>query len=238
MDSKFIEQHKGILAELLEQMLPADSIDQTVSGLAAHGFERRYGLKYDQPLLRFRILDKDLTAAYGLTDLSVPLDQFNQLQLPCERVFITENKINGLSFPAVERAIVIFGLGYGIRSLSQTAWLRDKAIFYWGDIDTHGFAILSQLRGYFPQVGSLLMDRQTLMAFQGLWGREPDDKRCLADLLNLTEPEQSLYQDLRNNVLGDNIRLEQERIGFAYLCKRLDLQYDAYGAHQPACGLS
>ncbi|NOR71388.1 MAG: hypothetical protein GQ532_17115, partial [Methylomarinum sp.] len=39
---------------------------------------------------------------------------------------------------------------------------------YWGDLDTHGFAILSRLRHYYPQVKSILMDEKTLEQFAHL----------------------------------------------------------------------
>jgi hypothetical protein len=65
------------------------------------------------------------------------------------------------------------------------------------------------------------MDRETLEEFRHLWGREDDDKRCAVDLPHLLGPERQLYLDLKNNVLGDNVRLEQERIAFDYLCQRL-----------------
>ncbi len=217
VDSKFIERHKGILAELLEQILPAGSINREITGLSGSGFERRFGLRFDEPLIRLRILDPQLAAPFGASDLSLPLSQFGQLQPDCRRIFITENKINGLSFPPVPGAWVIFGLGYGIQTLKEIDWLRTLPIDYWGDIDTHGFAILSQLRGYFPQTESMLMDWQTLLAFQHLWVAEEQSKRCLAALPHLDAREQALYHELRRNSLGENVRLEQERIAFSRL---------------------
>ncbi len=222
VDSKFVEQNKSILRELLDQLLPDEAIDPEVKGLASHGFERRYGLKYDEPLIRFRILDTNLVGDYGLSDLSVPVSQFRKFALPCEQVYITENKTNGLSFPPVKSAIIIFGLGYGVSSLATVDWLRDREIFYWGDIDTHGFSILSQLRSYFPKTQSFMMDRGTLLEFQTLWVPEPEDKRCVIQLIYLDQEEQHLYVELRDNTIGNCVRLEQERIGIAYLKNRLN----------------
>jgi len=202
---------------MLDILLPEEAVDRSVSTLAGSGFERRFGLRYDEPLIRLRFLDPIPTAPFGLTDLSIPLSQFLVFNPPCRRVFITENKINGLSFPPVPDALVIFGLGYGIQSLKEAGWLRKKELFYWGDIDTHGFAILSQLRGYFPHTRSMLMDRETLLAFRRLWGVEDADKRCLTQLSNLDEAEGRLYHGLRDNVWGDCLRLEQERISFSWL---------------------
>lgn len=221
VDTKFVEQHKAILSMLLDQLLPSEAVDSTVTGLSRHGFERRYGLQYDEPLIRFRLLDHALLNAPGLDDMSVPLSRFRQLTIPCTQVFITENKMNGLVFPSVPGSMVIFGLGYGIQSLQGIQWLSQREIAYWGDIDTHGFAMLSQLRGYYPRTRSFLMDRETLMAFRELWVPEPADKRRLTDLPNLTLEERALYEALRDNALGDNIRLEQERIAFCYVCRKL-----------------
>jgi hypothetical protein len=228
VDSKFIEQNRRVLRDLLDILLPAEAVDRRVSTLAGSGFERRFGLRYDEPLVRLRLLDPALAVPFlGLSDLSIPLSQFLFLDPPCKRIFITENKINGLSFPQVAESLVIFGLGYGVQSLKETNWLREKEIFYWGDIDTHGFAILSQLRGYFPQVRSMLMDRETLLACRELWGAEEADKRCQAELPHLDGEERQLYDTLRADVLGDRVRLEQERIAFSRLRQWLDQVRDS-----------
>jgi hypothetical protein len=217
VDTKFIEQHKKILASLLDAVLPADAVDQKVTGLAAHGFERRFGLRYDEPLVRLRFLDADAAPHPACTDLTLPLSGFARLQPEIDTVVITENKINGLSFPDLQRAVVVFGLGYGISALAGTDWLRDKRILYWGDIDTHGFSILSLVRSFLPQTISFLMDRDTLEAHRELWGQEEESKRCLDRLSRLTEKEEALYNDLKKNKLGERIRLEQERIGFSHV---------------------
>ncbi len=223
VDSKFIEGHRRLLWDLLERLLPEDAQELSVTGLARHGFERRFGLKYDQPLIRFRLLDPMPAARFGgLDDLSLPLAVFARLDPPCRRVFVTENKVNGLSFPPMADSLVIFGLGYGIEALGEVDWLEGKEIFYWGDLDTHGFAILSQLRGRFTGVRSLLMDRDTLMACRDVWGQEEPAKRFTGDPGHLSEVEAAMYRDLRDDVLGERVRLEQERIPFGRVKRVLD----------------
>jgi len=214
VDTKFVEQHQGLLRDLLDRVLPAAAIDESVNGLTGSGFERRYGLRYDQPLIRFRLLDPALARPWGLTDLSVPLEDFRRLQPPCERVVITENKVNGLSFPPLRQGLVIFGLGYGITALKDVPWLAEMAVYYWGDLDTHGFAMLSQVRSYLPQTRSLLMDRSTLEQCRALWTQEDAAKRFTGELSNLSEAEQVLFRDLRDDRLVERVRLEQERIPF------------------------
>ena len=68
--------------------------------------------------------------------------------------------------------MVIFGAGYGFEGLGGVRWLAERRLLYWGDIDTHGFAILDAFRARFGHVESFLMDRSTLFAFESLWGAE------------------------------------------------------------------
>ncbi|MEK7704096.1 MAG: DUF3322 domain-containing protein, partial [Myxococcota bacterium] len=96
VDTKIIESHEGLLAELLDVVLPPSAIDTSVTTLSGHGFERRYGLRYDEPLVRLRFLDPACAIAPGVGDLSLPLGQFRALAPRCRRVVVTENKVNGL----------------------------------------------------------------------------------------------------------------------------------------------
>ena len=148
-------------------------------------------------------------------DLTIDAEAFAHLNPDVDQVFITENEINFLAFPLVPRSIVIFGGGYGFDGLAGASWLRTRRVRYWGDIDTHGFAILDQLRVHLPQAESLLMNRATLLRFRDLWGTEPSPTN--RDLPRLTSAETELYHDLRTHRLAPNLRLEQERISFAWL---------------------
>ena len=139
-------------------------------------------------------------------------DTFAALETGVSRVFALENEINFLAFPDVTGGMAIFGAGYGFESLAKARWINSCKFYYWGDIDTHGFAILDQLRAHFSHAESLLMDRETLLASRTLWGRE--DKPLERALPRLNAAERALYDDLRGNRIGDRVRLEQERIGF------------------------
>ena len=210
--TKFIECHKSLLIELLDIILPGDTINLEATG--ARGFEQRYGFRSKPAQLRFRLLDPNMTIQ-GLTDLTVPAQELARLQIPVTTVFITENDINGLAFPCIAKSMVIFGLGYGLQTLNEIDWLRDRTIYYWGDIDTHGFAMLDQMRQYFPQTESLLMDRETLLVHQQLWGEE--NRPASRKLHNLQPHEMDLYQEIINGRYRKNLRLEQERIGYSWL---------------------
>jgi len=224
VDSKFIEAHRGVLTELLDLALPPEVIERDAIGIAQ--FTRRFGFLDKPARIRFRLLDATLPSLPGcpsspqsLPDITLDAMSFAALQLPIQRAFITENETNFLAFPPATGAIVLFGAGYGWGALSRAAWLQRCELHYWGDIDTHGFAILDQLRGYFPGVASFLMDRETLLAHRLHWGEEPGPARH--DLVRLTPEEAAVYDDLRFDRHQGRLRLEQERVGFGWLCDRL-----------------
>ena len=219
VDSKFIEAMRGVFSELFDLALSPEAIDASVTG--ASQFCRRYGFK-DKPLrIRFRLLDPQIALLPGACEQDIGVTQaaFERLELPVSRVFITENEVNFLAFPSLPGSLVIFGAGYGFDVLAGARWLRDRHIYYWGDIDTHGFAILDQLRAQLPQVQSLLMDRATLLAHAAQWGEELQP--VLRDLPRLTVEEGVLFDELRDNRLRVGVRLEQERIGFGWLQQTL-----------------
>jgi len=212
-DIRFIEARKGLLAELLDQILPPAAI---LNATGPCQFEGRYGLLGKPPLIHFRMLNE---AHYvgGLSDLTVPVTQFAQMRTCVERVFVTENEINALSFRQVASSTVIFGGGYGIDHLAQIDWLRERDIASWGDIDTHGFAILDRLRAVLSTVRSLLMDTATFQAHRHMWGTEDAGKRFTGELTPLTDDEHALYDTLRDNILGERLRLEQERMAYGWV---------------------
>jgi hypothetical protein len=69
--------------------------------------------------------------------------------------------------------MLILGGGYAVPVLESLGWLADLDLVYWGDIDTHGFAILDRMRRRFDGVRSMLMDRTTLLAHKDQWVTEP-----------------------------------------------------------------
>jgi hypothetical protein len=213
--SKFIEAHRDVLSQWLDRILPPEAVDTTATGVS--GFARRYGFRDKPQRVRLRLLDhaQTLLPVLGDADLTLDAESFVRLAPGVSRVFITENEINFLAFPRLPDSLLIFGAGYGFEVLAQAAWLSRCQVFYWGDIDTHGFAILDQLRGCLPQARSLLMDRATLLAFKSQWGVE--EKPTRRELARLNAEEHALYDDLRDDRLSPNLRLEQERIGFSWV---------------------
>jgi len=204
VDTKFIGRHRGVLAELLDLVLPPGRVNA-----AGDGFEERYGFLRKPGYIRFRCF----VPVAGFTELSVRADELTAPPPGTRRAFIIENEITYLAFPLPAQAIVIYGSGYAAGQFGPLAWLAGLDLVYWGDIDTHGLAILSRVRRRFPHARSILMDEATLLAHRSQWGTEPDPTS--AALPHLTAAEQSLYHSLLNGTFGERLRLEQELISFA-----------------------
>ena len=237
VDTKFIETHRGVLAEWLDLTLPSSNIDESYRG--SRGFARRYGFK-DKPIrLRLRSLDRsqpllghigssaggagssgDTDDVIALADITLDLDVIRSLDPSQSCVVITENEVNYLALPNWDNTIAVFGSGYGLQSLGEIDWLKRRDVWYWGDIDTHGFAILNELRSQLPSVRSLLMDRDTLMEHELLWGSEstPTNRR----LEHLHDHEIELYRDIIEHRYRHCLRLEQEQIKYEWVLSRLE----------------
>lgn len=228
VDTKFVERHRAVLSQWWRAIreypgeasgaadmttageTPITGDRSTPSGLV--DFATRFGFRAPPTLVRFRLLDPDQDLA-GHRDISVPVSELATAPPPdIHHVYVVENDVTALAFPSVPRAIVIFGRGYRVSDLAPLAWLDEMNVVYAGDLDTHGFAILNRFRMSFPAVASILMDKETLLTHREHWTQEPSP--TTADLSNLTQAEQEVYDALRDNHYGEGVRLEQERISY------------------------
>jgi hypothetical protein len=203
VDTKFIEQHKGVLAELLDAQL-----DPSRVSVGAPDFAGRYGFLRRPGYVRFRV-----AGGYrGFAELSVRASEFTTGPEGVSRAFVIENEITYLAFPIPPDAIVILGGGYALPFL-PLSWLASLDLVYWGDIDTHGFAILNRLRHHLPHARSMLMDGATLLDHRDHWTTESSPTAAALDRLD--GAESALYSDLVSDAYAPSVRLEQERISFA-----------------------
>jgi len=213
LDSKWLEKRKGLLADLVGTML---------DGSPGEGdLYLQCGLKAPPRLIRLRILDFAMRQRVGgLEDISVPLEQLAALDLTPRNVFIVENLQTGLAFGDLPESVVIMQLGYGVDVLGKVPWVARARCFYWGDLDTHGFAILNRARGHLPDLKSVLMDEGTLRSHKDLWVEEKRQHEA-ESLPLLTDAEQAVYRAIKGNAWGQNVRLEQERIEWDVAWKAL-----------------
>ncbi len=231
--TKFVEGHRRTISDMLAVLQPLDGpaesddvpapvLAPVLTGSArspAARFAARHGFLHAPERVRFRVLDPSLSVLGSARDITVTAEAFGALSLPVDRVVVTENLVNFLAVPERPGTLALFGEGYGFSALADAAWLRACAVRYWGDLDTHGFQILDQLRAVHPHVTSVLMDQETLLAHRDRWGTEPTPSRAV--LTRLTEDEEAVYRALQDDSYGLAVRLEQELIRWDWALERL-----------------
>ncbi|EJL70716.1 Wadjet anti-phage system protein JetD domain-containing protein [Chryseobacterium populi] len=206
--TKFIEENNILIQSLLDFLIP-----DHVRSAKQKRFAERFFLRYDEPLIRLCFLDENPNPDFKFRDISIPLSDFETLEILVENILITENKMNFLTLPLLGSTVAIWsGGGFNISFLKNAAWLSDKKIRYWGDIDEHGFQILHQLRSYHPHAQSIMMDRTTFETFQNYAVSGARNKSQNLNLLS--KEENDLFQYLK--ALEKN-RLEQEKIPQVYI---------------------
>lgn len=215
VDTKFAERYRAVLASML-------GVSST-----APGFLADLGLRAKPGLVRFRPAPT-LGLPAALTEVAVRSGELAQLRLEPRLTIIVENEISYLSVDVPDGGIVFWGRGFDVDSVGRLPWLAEVDVVYWGDIDTHGFAILDRLRAWLPQTRSVLMDRETLLAHRDRWGSE--DRPARSALTRLTADEQGLYAELVEGVLGERVRLEQERVDWGWVEERLYRALQKLGA--------
>jgi hypothetical protein len=213
--TKLLETHRTLASRLLDAVLPADSIDPAATALAG-----RYG--FLEPARRARLRGRAALLGLptpGIGDVTWDVAAVAALDprpAGVTELLIVENQTAFLVAPAPPYRLVLWGAGYGADELlSALPWLADITVRYWGDIDTHGFAILDRVRAVAPRARSLLMDEATLHAHKAFWVHEPTPR--IQPLTWLTSAESAVYQALCEGTYGAQLRLEQELIRFDWV---------------------
>lgn len=193
VDTKWFATHRSVVTELLAVVAPHHEL----------------GVVDSDALSRVRVLDARL-APGSPHDFAAPLTQLAELALEPRVVFVFENKESVLAMPEWPGAVVLHGSGYSVAQLMELPWVQRSRVIYWGDLDSHGFAILHRARCHHPSVTSVLMDEATLLTHRDLWVTDPKPTR--GDFSTLHPAEARTLERLRSE--GD-ARLEQERIPWA-----------------------
>jgi hypothetical protein len=181
----------------------------------------RFGpLRKPEDLHFIRVLDKDLRAQLGgLGQFNASITELRNLPLTPTTVIVCENLTNGRAFTDdIPGVVVVAGKGFAITRFADLPWVQTaRTVLYWGDIDTHGYAILDRFRHHRKTARSILMDEGTLAAGRSFWVNEEPPTR--ATLTELTDGEQAVYEGLRKGQWATaripNIRFEQERVPWA-----------------------
>ena len=211
MPTTFIEEHQGILNEVLTVILPISTIHQE-----AKQFEDRFYLKKASPLIRIRALAEEVFVKVPVQDISLSVSEWNKMEIAATTVFVTSDILNFLRFPSHLNSCIILGNMETFKILTSLDFLANQPIYFWGDISISAFNQLALLRNNFPALASFIMDRNTYDAFKELAIPVAIDEQVMP--LHLTEEEQAFFLFMKE---AKQV-LEQKHINQGYIQSALD----------------
>jgi hypothetical protein len=153
----------------------------------------------------------------GIPLLRLCSDTLLEFELPASNILVIENEQSCLALNDIPNTIAVSGGGKNVAWM-KSEWLAGKNVGYWGDIDSEGFSILSDVRTKLSSVGVLMMDKVTVEIFEDRMVAEPDS--VSKDPVALTDTELILFKQLRSDHYV-NRRLEQERLPMDYVMKNI-----------------
>src|SRR5215471_4203659 len=215
MHTKWLARHRGMVLACLGT--PTDSSESTGStgdtdpvdiptddldALGLRPLPREISIVLADPVPR--------AAVGGLRQISAPVDELARLQIQPDTVLIVENKEPALAWSDTTGLVVIHSLGNHLDVLSGLPWIPPDRCWYWGDLDRHGFTLLSRARTMVPRLISLLMAPGDIETYRPLGVEEDLDRYDQPDP-TLTLAEASALAGLHLTG-GKHVRTEQERI--------------------------
>lgn len=152
LPATFVEGHAAILAEILEAVLPPTAINTQ-----APGFEKRFGLKHDEPTLHIRALG-DALGGLPFPHFGLPVSEAAALTPGAASIYIIPSKLDFLRFPPKPAALALHIPSEALPELAGLPFLQGKSLHFWSGISPTGFRQLSLLRRTFPHIQSICMD--------------------------------------------------------------------------------
>lgn len=213
VDTKFVESYQPLIADILDTLH-----DDAVT--CAGGLHRWLGCHANpKGWLTIRPLCETVKAKLGgLPILQLPGDVLKEHSLPANNILVVENMESGLGLPLLADTVAVFGGGKNVAWM-EASWLKHKRVAYWGDLDTWGLAILSDVRAKLPSVEALMMDRETLTHHKDRMVGERKSVENTPEFL--TDAEKRIFLDLKN-ADSHASRLEQERLSPDYIQSKLE----------------
>lgn len=205
--TKFLEEKQVLLFHILKFLKPE------MGSINAKNFTEFLSLSKFPELRKMRWLDQNLADKYSGSIISVGfhLEEWKKVNWEVDEIWLVENLTNLQLIPKRKNALAIFAKGFALHDLKDSIILHNGKIFYWGDLDEHGYILLSQIREIYPHVISVFMEDKTVLAHQKEMFTHPFLNKSSPSML--TEEEQLGFEILKR----ENGRIEQERINQEYI---------------------
>jgi hypothetical protein len=199
-----LETHQALIGEILDTLLPISAINAKETR-----FEPRFGLRYDEPMVRIRWLD-DKNMPFPNKDIAFLLSDFPELSV--EKVFFITDKTVFLTFPNSDNSVAIYW-EHPSNVVTNLPNLQQKIGCFFGDISAKGMEQLAEMRHYLPNLRNEMMNKTTFEAFSTHHDTVKHTPNTTF-LHHLTKEEYDFYQFLV--ALPQNNALMQRKIPYSY----------------------
>ncbi len=221
MHTKWLARNRALVLACLnlEAVPPASDVDEVPRQVLD-----ALGLRPTSPEIGVVLADPALQALVGgLRQITAPVHEITALPIVPDTVLIVENKDPAIAWPTTRGLAIIHGLGNHLQVLRQIPWIPAANTWYWGDLDRHGFTLLSRARSLLPGLRSIVMTPADITAYSHL-GLIEKLTRYDPPLATLTCDETRALAQL--TVDDGHLRIEQERIPLLDAVARLKMRCD------------
>jgi hypothetical protein len=195
IDSKFFERHRRLMIQLLDIRFDNQASKEGLENFLDALNEGDHWLLV-APLA---------PALLPFSRQRVRASELLSVVLPASHILIVENERCLHQLPVLSDTIAILGSGLHLEWM-QAAWLSEKSLGYWGDMDTWGLKMLAKARSFQPGIQPLLMGMEIFESHRAFAVEEPHPYAEDAPH-ELAEDEKTFFNHLRESGKG---RLEQE----------------------------
>ncbi|WCG83127.1 Wadjet anti-phage system protein JetD domain-containing protein [Pectobacterium sp. A5351] len=211
VDTKFIEKNLGFIESVIAAIIDCSAKEMgLLSWLDCRDKPKDWLLV--RPLCK-----NTVDSLGGLKVLRMSSETLLGFELPAKNILVIENEQSCLSLDNIPDTIAVSGGGKNV-SWMRADWLGNKRVAYWGDVDSEGLAILSDVRSKLSSVIPLMMDLETVEAYRDRMVDEPES--LAREPVALTDRELMLFRILRNGDYGCT-RLEQERLPMDFVHEKV-----------------
>ncbi len=209
--TKFIEKNISVITSFLNEFTSLSDMDNKYQKL---GLIDKDFLIYIRSFSEFNISDNNNSAKSKIINLNP--SSFSTFSPNANRIFVIENKTTFFTFPLKKNDICLYSGGFSILSFKNKKLLNSNKLYYFGDIDEHGLAILSLFRDIYPNSKSIFMDITTLK--NNVLFSSQKETHYQGTISNLTKEEMKTFDYIHE----EKIILEQEKIPLDYIIKKIE----------------
>ncbi|MHA7845435.1 Wadjet anti-phage system protein JetD domain-containing protein [Serratia sp. D1N4] len=154
VDTKFFERNAPLLTKLLDERFAGEASEQGLTAFLDALDENNHWV----------LVTPLAPGLLPFKKIKITTAELAEVTLPATRILVVENEHCIHQLPELPDTIAILGAGLDLQWLASP-WLAEKSVGYWGDMDTWGLLMLARVRGYYPAIHVLLMNRMLFERF-------------------------------------------------------------------------